>query len=81
MNDPFYIPKLHSWNIRVVPDGFEVMAISTDAKGHVVNEIIKHKERLIVGTQGHPEISTPWSNGKLLLMNFLRMAMEHARGN
>ncbi|GAB6144966.1 hypothetical protein JCM12294_24040 [Desulfocicer niacini] len=80
MNDPFYIPKLHSWNICVIPDGFELIATSTDSNGHVVNEIIKHKKRLIIGSQGHPEISTPWSSGKLLLINFLRLAMAHAAG-
>jgi GMP synthase-like glutamine amidotransferase len=81
MNAPFYTPKLHSWNIYVLPEGFEVLGTSTDASGHVVTEIIRHRERLVVGSQGHPEIATPWSLGKTFLINFIRMAMDRAKEN
>lgn len=80
MNNPFYGPEFHSWNVYVIPEGFELLATSTDSKGHVINEIImaKDENRLVVGTQFHPETATPWSLSKTFLMNFLKIAVEKA---
>ena len=78
MNNPFYGPEFHSWNVYVIPEGFELLATSTDSKGHVVTEVIVAKDRLVVGTQFHAEVATPWSLSKAFLMNFLRMAVERA---
>lgn len=76
MVNPFYGPKYHSWTISVIPEGFEVLATSKDTNGFICNELIKAKDRLVYGTQFHAEVAHPWNASKMILMNFLRMAME-----
>jgi len=79
MINPFYGPEYHSWSIEVMPAGFEVLATSTDSEGTVCIEVIKAKDRFIYGTQFHPEKPYPWSLGKMVLINFLHMAVKRAK--
>ncbi|MFZ5945220.1 MAG: glutamine amidotransferase-related protein [Bacillota bacterium] len=74
MSNPFYGPQYHSWSIEVVPTGFEVLATSQDSDGVVCIEVIKARNKLIYGTQFHPEIPHPWNMAKIILINFLNIA-------
>ncbi|HHT63409.1 MAG: glutamine amidotransferase-related protein [Bacillota bacterium] len=76
MTNPFFGAQYHSWSIDVMPAGFEVLATSKDSQGTECIEVIKAKDRLIYGTQFHPEKPYPWSLGKMILINFLRMALN-----
>lgn len=79
MINPFYGSEYHSWSIKEMPLGFEVLATSTDAEGTVCIEVIKAKDRFIYGTQFHPEKPDPWNLGKMVLINFLDMAVKKAK--
>jgi GMP synthase-like glutamine amidotransferase len=72
---PFYGPESHGWKVAVVPDDFEVLAKSVDSNGLVVIEAIRSKDRLMYGTQFHPEVSQAQSASKLVLVNFIQMAL------
>jgi anthranilate/para-aminobenzoate synthase component II len=84
ITNPFFGQEAHSFNDTVIPEGWEVLAASVDSQGYVVNEVIKYtadKNKIIYGTQFHPERPQPWSgSAKAVLMNFLRMAVERAEG-
>ncbi len=75
MTNPFFGPEYHSWSIDVMPEGFEVLATSKDHQGHKCIEVIKAKDRLIYGTQFHPEKPYPWNGSKMILVNFLYLSL------
>ena len=79
MVTPFFGPKFHSWAVSVVPEGWEILATSTDSDGVVVNEVMRASDRLVYGTQFHPEIAQSFSTSKVVLNNFLSMAIERYR--
>ncbi len=64
--NPFYAVQLHSWEIAVIPTGYDILAHSTCV------ELIKHKNKPIYGAQFHGEISTAFNVGRLFTINFLR---------
>lgn len=70
IESPFIAPEIHGWAIGLIPDDFELLAKSS----YVQN--IKHKTKFIYGTQFHPEVEVPYNHGKLLLSNFLKMALK-----
>ena len=79
LNNPFYAPQSHSWSVRIVPPGWEVLATSRDSRGFVCNEMLKAAGRPVYGSQFHPEMAKPFSGAKAVLMNFLALAVERAR--
>ena len=79
MNNPFYATQSHSWAVRVVPPGWEVLASSRDSRGFVCTEMIKSTGRPVYGSQFHPEMPRPFSGATPILMNFLARAVERAR--
>jgi GMP synthase-like glutamine amidotransferase len=76
---PFYGPESHGWKVAVVPEGFEVLATSVDSKGLTVVELMRAKDRMIYGTQFHAENAQAHSAAKLLLVNFIHMALARQR--
>ena len=80
LNNPFYGPKLHSWTVQIIPDDWEILASSRDSKGVIIMEMIRAKGRPVYGSQFHPEFAKPFSASKAIIMNFLAMAVETAKG-
>jgi GMP synthase (glutamine-hydrolysing) len=61
----------HYWEIKQVPDEFELLASTEECKV----QTIRHKQFLIYGTQFHPEVnSAEHRDGRKLLANFFRLA-------
>jgi len=60
----------HRYNLNV--EEGELVILGKSDKG---TEIVKHKNKLIYGIQFHPELMTPKSNGKKLLINFLKQVI------
>ena len=81
MVTPFHGPEYHSWAVSVVPEGWEVLATSTDSDGLEIVEAMRAKGRLVYGTQFHPEIAQSFSASKVVLNNFIRMAVEKNKVN
>lgn len=66
----------HVSECKQVPEQFEVLASSDVCRV----QVIKHKTRLIYGTQFHPEAyDNDHSDGKRLLQNFFRLAGVNGR--
>jgi len=77
MNNPFYGPELHTWMAHTIPSGWSVLATSQDTQGFICTEMIRDPPRLLYGSQFHPEIVQPFSCSKVLILNFLHMAIEN----
>jgi len=64
---PMIMKCSHYCEIKKMPEGFELLATS----GHCRIEMIRHKSRILYGTQFHPEAyAEPFLHGKKLLGNF-----------
>lgn len=71
--NPFIVREAHYCEVKALPNDFELLA-STD-ECHV--QAMKHKSRMIYGTQFHPEAYTEtYQHGKVVLENFFRMAFR-----
>jgi len=63
--------EAHYWEVKEVPPGFEVLAATDECR----IQAIKHQEKLIYGTQFHPEEYTEeQADGRTLIANFCRLA-------
>jgi GMP synthase-like glutamine amidotransferase len=69
--NPFYAVKSQRWEVAILGPTYETIGFSDCI------EVIKRKDRMIYGTQFHPESDKPFNLGRLFLLNFLRMALEH----
>ena len=59
----------HYWEIKQVPQGYDVLASSRDVRV----QVIRHRELPVYGTQFHPEVNYGGNtNGFRLLQNFFR---------
>ena len=68
--DPVFFES-HYWEIKQVPDGFELLASTKECKV----QTIRHKQHMIYGTQFHPEEnSSEHRDGLKLLTNFFKIA-------
>jgi GMP synthase-like glutamine amidotransferase len=64
----------HYCELKILPPDFELLASS----GHCKIAMIKHKSRVLYGTQFHPEAySEPWMDGKKLLENFATIVKKY----
>jgi GMP synthase (glutamine-hydrolysing) len=71
LGDPPVFWESHWWEVQAVPQGFSLLA-STEPCGV---QALKHQDRLVYGTQFHPEAYNDDNpDGKRLLVNFFRMA-------
>lgn len=69
--NPCVMPESHACEIKRVPDAFELIATNDTCRV----QAIKHRSRPLYGTQFHPEQwVAEYSDGELLLRNFLRIA-------
>jgi predicted secreted hydrolase/GMP synthase-like glutamine amidotransferase len=69
--DEMLMPERHYAQCVVLPDVFDLLASSDECRV----QMIKHKSRLVYGTQFHPEIyDAEHLHGQVLLRNFLRLA-------
>jgi GMP synthase (glutamine-hydrolysing) len=69
--DELLMPQRHYAQCVALPDLFELLASSDECRV----QMIKHKDRLVYGTQFHPEIyDAEHPHGRLLLSNFFRLA-------
>lgn len=59
--------KRHAFHVAEIPANFESLGTSDTC----VNEIIKHKTKLIYGFQSHPEVSG--ADGMHMVQNFLKL--------
>jgi len=66
--NPFYAPDSHGWEVVVLPDDIEVLAVSDCI------EVIKSTQKIMYGEQFHAEIDLPFNEASAFLLNFLRMA-------
>lgn len=68
--------EMHSYHITKLPQPFEVLASSAECKV----QVIKHHDRLLYGTQFHPEAyDDAHPDGRTLLENFFRLAGAKAK--
>jgi len=78
--NPFYTSEFHREGVVIIPEGYEILAISepieTYGNQSKCPQVIKAKDRPLYGAQFHGEKEQPWNLGRLVLLNFLRMAME-----
>jgi len=75
MPNPFYAIKFQGWEIAALNSRYETLAVSDCI------EVIKRKGRMVYGTQFHPERDKPFNMGRILLLNFLRMALDRSQRN
>jgi len=63
----------HYCEVKQLPPDFELLATS----GHCRIEAMRHRTRLLYGTQFHPEaFESPYLDGKPLLRNFARIVAD-----
>jgi anthranilate/para-aminobenzoate synthase component II len=72
--NPFYAVKFQGWEVAIVGSQYETLAASDCI------EVIKRKGRMIYGVQFHPESDTPFNMGRIILLNFLKMALDRFHG-
>jgi GMP synthase-like glutamine amidotransferase len=69
--DDIVVPEMHYAECKVLPSDFDLLASTQECK----IQVIKHKTRLVYGTQFHPErYDDQHPDGKVLLQNFFRLA-------
>jgi anthranilate/para-aminobenzoate synthase component II len=68
--NPFYAVKFQSCEVAILDPRYETIGFSDCI------EVIKRKDSIIYGTQFHPESDKPFNLGSILLLNFLRMALD-----
>ncbi len=63
--------QAHSWEVKESPPHFRVLASTDECR----IQAIKHREKLVYGTQFHPEMyEEEQIDGRRLLVNFFRLA-------
>ena len=71
--DPFVVRQSHTCEIKQLPPGFELIATGETCR----IQAIKHRDRLLYGTQFHPEAwQDEYPHGKRILENFFRLALK-----
>jgi len=70
--DEFTVWASHNDEVKVVPEGFEVIADSESCP----HEAVRCKDRPIWGVQFHPEVENT-EHGVEIFQNFLRIIEEH----
>ncbi len=69
--DPFVVRESHTCEIKHLPPGFDLIA--TNDNCHI--QAMKHRERLLYGTQFHPEAwQDEYPHGQEILKNFFRLS-------
>ncbi len=71
LKDEVTVPEYHYWEIKNMPKEFVNLASTSECK----IQAIKHKQKLIYGTQFHPEsYDEQHQDGKTVLNNFFKIA-------
>jgi GMP synthase (glutamine-hydrolysing) len=69
--DPIVVREMHYAECKTMPPDFELLASTAECKV----QVIKHKTRLVYGTQFHPEAyDDEHPDGKVLLQTFFKLA-------
>ena len=69
--DEIVVRQSHAFQVMQVPDELELLASSPEC----VVQAFKHRQRLIYGTQFHPEVNNEQHpHGRVVVENFLRLA-------
>ena len=69
--DPIIVREWHMCEIKTVPPEFDLLASNENSRV----QAIRHKTRLLYGTQFHPESYVEaYPHGRTILRNFFRMA-------
>jgi len=69
--NPFFVRQSHYCEVKKLPDDFELLASTQSCR----IQAMKHKTRLLYGTQFHPEgYVERYPDGKTILRNFLTIA-------
>jgi len=72
--DEMVMVEMHVAECKELPAEFDLLASSDECKA----QVIKHKSRLVYGTQFHPEVYDDRSpDGRRLIRNFLGLARRH----
>jgi len=70
---PFIVHEAHYCEVKALPHDFELLASTDECRV----QAMKHKSRMIYGTQFHPEAYTEtYQHGKGILENFFRMSFR-----
>ena len=72
--DPFVAVEVHGWAVYILPEHYQVLAESSYVQA------IRRDDKMLYGTQFHPEIEAPYNQAGKVLVNFLKMSMKK-RGN
>ena len=71
--NPFIVREAHYCEVKTLPQNFELLASTDECRV----QAMKHKSRMIYGTQFHPEAYTEtYQHGKGILENFFRMSFR-----
>lgn len=71
IKDFFIGPEIHSWAVVEPAEEFEIIAKSDYVQAQ------KSTKRLVYGIQFHTEIDVSYNEGKKILNNFFKMALDH----
>jgi GMP synthase-like glutamine amidotransferase len=74
--NPFIALEIHGWEVS--PTSLPEDYVITSESSYV--QTLKSKSRMIYGEQFHAEIKVDYNQGTPYLVNFLKMAIEKARG-
>ncbi len=77
LSSPITIFNWHHEEAKALPAGFDLLGSS----GLCPIQIFRRREKDIYGVQFHPELSGRKPDGKILLLNFLRLAGVNLRQN
>lgn len=70
ISDSFYAFEYHGWEVVVLPDNIEKLAVSDCI------EAIKATDKVMYGVQFHPERDVSFNKSTEILANFLRIAFK-----
>jgi GMP synthase-like glutamine amidotransferase len=74
--DPFIVRESHTCEIKRLPPGFDLIATNDNCP----IQAIRHRERLLYGTQFHPEAwQEEYPQGRQVLLNFLKLVTKGAK--
>jgi anthranilate/para-aminobenzoate synthase component II len=69
--DPFIVRESHTCEVKRLPPAFDLIATNDNCRV----QAMKHRERLLYGTQFHPEAwQDEYPHGRQVLLNFFRLA-------
>jgi len=70
LGDVIVVQEFHAYEVKELPFEFEILASTNECR----IQVIKHRSRLLYGTQFHPEAyDEEHSDGKIILQNFFRL--------